>query len=59
MDKFEFDERDATLDSYVFQALGAASMCWNPRPSDQVFDSTQAKKIGDALLEKIKEVVSG
>lgn len=54
---FEFDERDADINSFVFQALGAASMCWNPRPSEQVFDSTTAKEIGDALLVKINEYV--
>lgn len=60
MGEFEFDEReDADLASYVFQALGAASMCWNPRPSTAVFDSTQAKEIGEALLKKIKEFTNG
>lgn len=49
---FEFDELDADLASYVFQALGAASMCWEERPTG-IFESTRAKEIGEKLLEKI------
>jgi hypothetical protein len=37
------------LESAVYQALGAASMCWIPHPSGE-FDSTRAKDIGDGLL---------
>lgn len=40
----------------VFEALGAASLCWNPRPTG-VFDSTQAKVFGDELMEKINSNV--
>jgi len=29
----------------VFQAIGAASMCWVPRPSTAEFDSSAAEKI--------------
>jgi hypothetical protein len=28
----------------IFEAVGYASMCWNPRPGDAVFDSTEAEK---------------
>lgn len=50
---FEFDEKeDSNLESYVFQALGAASVCWSEPPSG-VFDSTLAKEIGEALMWKI------
>lgn len=56
-DTFEDEEDDETrLRSYVSQALGAASMCWDPRPGDQVFESEIAKKIGDALMKKIDEL---
>jgi hypothetical protein len=41
-----------TLEEAVFQALGAASMCWSETPKG-TFDSTRAKEIGDALLEVI------
>jgi hypothetical protein len=51
---FEFDERDADLPSYVFQALGAASMCWSQTPMG-IFESTRAREIGEALLVKIYE----
>ena len=33
----------------IHVALGEASMCWKPRPSDQEFDSSKAKEIGDDL----------
>ena len=29
----------------VFQAIGQASMCWNPRPSNQTFCPEEAEKI--------------
>jgi hypothetical protein len=46
---FEFDITDV-----VFQALGAASMCWDPRPSNQVFENQEAKDIGDKVIEWIE-----
>lgn len=55
--KFEFrpeDDGTLSLESAVFQALGAASMCWEPRPTG-LFDSTRAKLIGDALVEMIRK----
>lgn len=33
----------------VFEAVGAASMCWNPKPGDQVFDTERASKIATDL----------
>lgn len=56
--KFEFDrEEDGSLPlaTAVFQALGAASMCWEDVMLAGIFDSTRAKEIGDALLERIDE----
>ncbi len=50
---FEFQpEHDGSLssESAIFQALGAASMCWSETPKG-VFDSTRAKAIGEALVE--------
>lgn len=38
---------DAT--SAIFQALGAASMCWMDTPTG-IFDSTRAKWVGDGLI---------
>jgi|SRR5579872_1949731 len=45
-------ERDSWLETMVFQALGEASMCWGERPRG-VFDSTNAKRIGDELIAEI------
>lgn len=39
----------------VFEAVGAASMCWNPLPDKQVFDSSAAEKIAVDLCFKIAE----
>ena len=36
----------------IGQAIGAASMCWTPRPSDAVFDSTAALAIADELIAR-------
>lgn len=46
------------LKTKVFEAIGAASMCWEPLPSNQVFESDKAKKIADDLwteVEKLKQ----
>ncbi len=37
----------------VFEAVGAASMAWNPRPSSEVFHSEEASKIAIDLCFKI------
>lgn len=37
----------------VFEAIGAASMCWKPRPGKQVFASEEASKIAVDLCFKI------
>ena len=39
----------------VFESIGAASMCWNPLPGKQVFDSTKASEIATNLCFKIAE----
>lgn len=39
----------------VFEAIGAASMCWEPKPGSQVFASEQASKIAVDLCFKIAE----
>lgn len=39
----------------VFEAIGAASMCWNPKPSNEVFDSSAAEKIAVDLCFKMAE----
>lgn len=37
----------------VFDAVGTASMCWIPRPGDQVFDSSEAEMVAVNLCLKI------
>jgi len=37
----------------VFEAVGHASMCWNPRPSSEVFDTSEAEKCAVDLCFKI------
>ncbi len=37
----------------VFEAIGAASMCWTPKPSHEVFDSSAAEKLAVDLCLKI------
>ncbi|MGH7954736.1 MAG: hypothetical protein ACREOZ_02120 [Gloeomargaritales cyanobacterium] len=39
--------------SVVLLALGAASMCWNPKPGNMVFDDQAANMIADVLLAEI------
>lgn len=46
------------LKTKVFEALGEATMCWNPRPSIQVFDSTRALEIGERLWKEIEKVLN-
>lgn len=57
--KFSPDDREVddsvSLNSAVFQALGAASACWEYLERAGVFDSEQAERIGQALLQKIRE----
>ncbi len=41
----------------VFNAIGAASMCWEPKPGDMVFNSEEASKIAVDLCFKIAEEI--
>lgn len=45
-----------TIETEVFEAMGEISMCWEPIPSG-VFQSTNAKRIGDELMAKIEKDV--
>lgn len=42
------------IDTAVYQALGAASVCWSNMAGAGVFDSGRAKVIGDQLLARVK-----
>ena len=47
------DGSPLTPQEIIFQALGAASVCWD-RPEDAgVFHSVRAKAIGDAVCERL------
>jgi hypothetical protein len=37
----------------VFESIGTASLCWNPRPSDEVFSAEEAEKVAVNLLFNI------
>jgi hypothetical protein len=39
----------------VFEAIGEASMCWNPSPGDSVFSSEKAADVATRLCFKIAE----
>lgn len=45
------------LKTKIGEAIGHASMCWNPRPGDIVFDSTEAKKVADDLYDYVHELL--
>lgn len=47
-------ESGLTLDSLVYEALGAASMCWSSIRTGGVFDSIRASKIGAELVDRIR-----
>lgn len=39
-------------------AVGEASMCWDPRPGNMIFDSTNASRIVDELSCNILDIIS-
>lgn len=48
-------EARETLRHAVYETLGAASMCWDPRP-EGVFESERASALGSSLLALIESV---
>lgn len=48
----------ANLKQRIFQSLGEASMCWKPKPGNQVFDADHAIKIGNKLYKYVNSVIS-
>src|SRR6266851_1141715 len=44
------------LKEVVFHGLGEASMCWSETPKG-VFDSDHAKRIGDEIMQAIKDTM--
>lgn len=56
---FEFEddqEHHLTIESAVFTALGAASMCWSGGPQG-VFGDVHVTEIGNKLIKYIKEQI--
>jgi hypothetical protein len=48
----EMEVESKSLKEHVFEALGHASVCWNPAPAGQ-FDSREATKAGETLMRHI------
>lgn len=58
MPEFDFtyeEDGSLSLEAAVFQALGAASTCWERLSGTGVFDSDRAKTIGEALVGFIRD----
>jgi len=51
--QFDLDQAE-TLENAVFQAIGAASVCWETPEGAGVFNSDRAKAIGEELMAEIK-----
>jgi hypothetical protein len=49
----DIEEETVSVGELVFQALGQASMCWDP-PPDGAFDSTKAIDVGHRLIADLK-----
>jgi hypothetical protein len=47
-----------TLETAVYQAIGAATTCWENLSGTGVFDSQRADAIGQALLDAIRELTA-
>jgi hypothetical protein len=51
-------DQDLTLQEILGQALGAASMCWDPKPESQVFESTRAAQVYRALQREVDRALT-
>lgn len=51
---FEFDHCE-DLRQAVYEAVGAASVCWESMEGTGVFDTTRASAVADALLQYVNE----
>jgi len=51
---FEFQKGETwSLTEAVFQAIGAASTCWEHMEGTGIFQSNLAREIGEALMEEV------
>lgn len=48
---------ELTLEEILFQALGAASVCWEHPEGAGIFDSDRAKEVGVALLREVNRAL--
>lgn len=48
--------KEDQLREIIGTAVGHGSMCWNPPPSTQVFDSTEASAAVDDAVNKIRDL---
>lgn len=48
------EDEQPTLEGVIMQALGTASLCWQPTPVG-VFDTEQAIWVGEGLIKFIRE----
>lgn len=52
-------EPGADMESMIFQAIGAASMCWSNPSGAGEFQSERAEAIGVALLARVRTYLVG
>ena len=50
------EQQMTDLRGKLFQAIGQASVCWEPKPTG-VFESTQALGVGEVLLVDIVKLL--
>ena len=55
-EEIEYDDLPPDLREIVYQAVGAASMCWSNINGAGVFNSTQASKVARQLVLDIQEI---
>jgi hypothetical protein len=49
---------DLTLEEILFQALAAASMCWEHVDQAGTFNSTRAKEVGMAMMREVNRALA-
>ena len=46
-----------TIESLLAQVVGAGSVCWTPRPSDNVFNEKEANMVVEHALQRFGELL--
>jgi hypothetical protein len=52
-----YNASEIPLTSVVFEALGAASVCWESMEDTGVFQDGAAKNIGDSLVQYLRPLL--